>query len=572
MKLYFKKIRFKNFMSFGNEWTEIDFVAAPTTLVIGKNGSGKSSAILDSISFVLFNKPFRNIRKPQLTNSINAKGCLVELDFIVNGFEFKVIRGQKPNIFEIYKDGDLITQNADNRDYQDAFEKYILKVNHKTFCQIVMLGSAIFTPFMALPTPQRREVIEDLLDLQVFSAMNALLKSKIDDCDRRLYELENNKRINATKITMMTKHLEEMQSSRDDMIASKKELIAKMEQQTANLNEEKAVINGNIARLVEKVAIQPKITERYSTIKELQTTLQHKAQMINKEISFLEANENCPTCHQVIEPEFKVATIESRHKDNAEVEEALAKLKEQFEKVDSQMDYIQDLQRQITSMNTDLKTRDTEIKMLTKNIKGLNKEIDDLQQKTMDVDANELTKIKEERDALDKAYGEVSDDRTVMGYASGLLKDSGIKSRIIKNYIPVINQLIAKYLAALDFFVDFQLDENFNETIRSRFRDDFSYNSFSEGEKMRLNIAILFTWRAIAKLRGSIDTNLIICDEIFDGSMDSDGLEDMLKLINNLTSNENVFIISHKEDQLGDKFTRVIKFHKVSNFSKMIER
>lgn len=571
MRLQLEKIKFKNFMSFGNQWTEIDLDKDKTTLVVGKNGGGKSSAILDTISFALFNKPFRNINKPQLCNSITQKECLVDLEFKANGHQFRVVRGIKPVVFEIYKDGALLTQSSDHRDYQQVFEKYILKVNHKTFCQIVMLGSAIFKPFMSLPAHERRAIIEDLLDLKIFSVMNVKLKDRISTCESDIYYKNQERGRLEERIALTEKHIKELQTSNEELIKEKKAQIDDLTKKIGDFTKKKEDLNQVIDNLLIESDKEQKGIRNYDEMHKLSHQLEHKIQQLNKDMEFLNNAETCPTCTQVIEETFKKKTIEEKSLHQDEVNKALKKLTNRVEKTQVIMKKIVDLGNQISEHKATIRQWDTNLRFYTRNLRDLNIEIEKIESKNEKIDTSELEQWHTNLSTVKSAVVEAEDDRTVMGYAMNMLKDNGIKSKIIKIYIPVINQLIQKYLAALDFFVEFKLNEEFDETIASRFRDEFSYESFSEGEKARLNLAILFSWRAIAKLRGSIDCNLVILDEIFDGSLDHTGTDDLLKLINNLTSNENIIMISHKEDQISEKFSRVLKFEKNKNFSQLVE-
>jgi len=569
MKLILKKVRFANFMSFGNMWTEIDLNTHPTTLIVGKNGSGKSSAILDTISFALFNKPFRNIRKPQLTNSINNKNCLVELYFSVNNNNFKVVRGIKPAVFEIYKNEELITQSADNRDYQDAFEKYILRVNHKTFCQIVMLGSAIFTPFMGLPAQARRDVIEDLLDLKIFSTMNVLLKTRLSSNEATLSSIQTEKRILTEKIEITRKHIAEALEAKRVSIHEKEEQISSLEMERQTHSIDIAGIQKLISDLITNLGDIKHVKKTSDEINKLYHQLIHKSESIKKEIDFLTNEKNCPTCEQVIDNDFRERKVVEKTKTYEELNNGIAQLLKKQENLNNKLTHIAEIQAKIQEWNDVIKEHRSKMDVIDMQIKHIETDIENISKSKREIDLSGLEGMINQLGDVKTHLVQLEDDQNIMGFAANMLKDTGIKARIIKMYISVINTLIAKYLAALDFFVSFELDENFNETIKSRFRDEFSYMSFSEGEKCRLNIAILFAWRAIAKMRGSIDCNLIVLDELFDSSLDLTGIDDMMKLLNNLTNNENVFIISHREDQISEKFARVIRFQKTKNFSEI---
>lgn len=570
MQLKLKHISWKNFLSTGNQWTDIDLAASPTTLIVGKNGSGKST-LLDALFFALFNRPFRNINKPQLVNTITNSDCIVELDFEINGYDFKVIRGIKPAIFEIYRNGELITQAADNRDYQQAFEKYILKVTHKTFSQIVVLGSAIYTPFMALPTPKRREIIEDLLDLEIFSRMNVLLKGKIDQSEWDISEAEHKKLLSTEKIRLSEENLERFKTSKEQLVADHQKNLANIMEQLDNLFSVLNDLEATEKFLEEAVKPLPSIEKAYHEISTIRAELLQSERRLNKELMFFANNDVCPTCHQHINKDFKEHYINEHQSKANEVSQGIEKLNEKMTSLGSKMSELTNLKNDRQRNKIKLATKKTERDALQGQSKELEATIEQVNRESYEVDFAKLEELKKELEEVQTILITMNDDRTVMGYAAVLLKDSGIKARIISSFLPVINQLINKYLAELDFFVEFSLDEEFKETILSRYRDNFSYESFSEGEKMRLNLGILFTWRAIAKLRSSINCNLLVFDELLDSSLDTEGIDDILKVIGNLTIDDNVIIISHREDQISDRFDKVIRFVKTQNFSKVTE-
>lgn len=569
MKIIFEKVRFKNFMSFGNTWTEIVFNEHPTTLVVGKNGSGKSSAILDAISFGLFNKPFRNINKPQLSNSINNKDCLVEVYFKAGPKNVKVIRGLKPNIFEIYMNGELLLQLAGNIDQQQQLERYILKVNHKTFCQIVALGSAIFKPFMSLSSAERRDVIEDLLSLKIFTTMNGILKSKMGETEETIKEIEFQQKLLEERKEMTAEYIEKMKASNERMIADKQVQIDETNLRIKGLDKEYIKIKESTVLLLPQVEGEEKYKAKYSEYEKLEARLEQKLQNAKREIKFLNSNEVCSTCHQNIDKDFKEKSIHDHTDIIEELQIALEELAIKKEETWKILHGIWEARKQLGELNSNKNQLTTNHTFYVNKIIDLQKEIIELQ--TVHDEATENKKIEDleaELTQLSTQLIDMEEDKMVQAYAASLLKDNGIKSRIISLYIPFINQVIQTYLAKLDFFVEFTLNESFEETIRSRYRDLFSYESFSEGEKMRLNIAILFTWRAIAKQRASFDTNLIIMDEILDGSLDADGIDKIMHLILNLTEGQNIVIISHKLNYL-DKFSRVLEFEKIKSFSQI---
>jgi DNA repair exonuclease SbcCD ATPase subunit len=568
MQLLLKKIRWKNFLSTGNTFIEIDLTNAKTTLIVGKNGSGKTT-LLDAISYVNFGKPFRKIKKAQLVNSITNSDCLVEEEFEINGHQFFVRRGLKPDVFEIFKNGSLLTQTIDNRDYQNAYEKYIIKINHKTFCQIVMLGSAIFTPFMAMGSNDRRGVIEDLLDLEIFTKMNTLLSVKMKDCDKNLEERNTAKKITDNKLQITQEHMEKLKESRDTIIQNQQTKIDSINNSIQTFQDhikeaQKKIVEINVDEKEYK-GFQTKLKQ----LSDLLTQLTQRNQIINKEILFLTNNQVCPTCHQDIAEEFKNKALDEKKQKSKEIDNALPTIKMKITSIDDKLKEIANKQLEISQQKTNIQMLMHDIKSLQTSKSELLMEIEGLKNEETSFEFSKLDDIRNELKAIKTDLAGLSDDRTIIGYAVALLKDSGIKAKIIKTFIPIINQLIQKYLAELDFFVEFYLDEEFDETIKSRYRDEFSYNSFSQGEKLRLDVALMFAWRGIAKLRSSININLIIFDEVLDSSADLEGTESIINLINKMTDS-NVIIISHR-DQLFDKFERVIKFEKSKNFSQIVD-
>jgi DNA repair exonuclease SbcCD ATPase subunit len=562
--IIFKKIRWKNFLSTGNVFTEIDLCSSKTTLIVGENGAGKST-LLDALSFALFNKPFRKVNKPQLMNTINKKDLTVELEFSIGKHEYRIVRGMKPNVFELYKNEVLLNQDAESKDYQKVLEDQILKINHKSFGQVVVLGSASFVPFMQLPTGQRREVIEDLLDLQIFTTMNVLLKSKIADNTTRLTELDAQTKILEERIKLMKHHraqinkdLEEKKIERLEKIVEGKKRINEIERELADLTKEGEKLSSSIED-------RTKVRDKREKLIALRAMIESKMKNFEKTISFFHNTETCPTCAQGIDHDFKTQTIEAKSAQLKELTDGIARLEAEKSKIEERMQEIMDVTEKINDVNIKWSALKRERDMQDKLVYDL--ETKDKEETVVFED-----KIPESEDELDKVVDEYNsqvDDRAVLQAASAVLKDAGIKARIIKQYVPIINKLINKYLSAMDFFVQFELNEQFEETIKSRFRDEFSYASFSEGEKMRINLAILFTWRAVAKLRNSINTNILIMDEVFDSSLDSGGTEEFMKILTNLTQDTNTFIISHKTDQLWDRFERVIRFEKHKNFSRI---
>jgi DNA repair exonuclease SbcCD ATPase subunit len=567
--ILFKNVRYKNFLSTGNVFTEIKINENPTTLIVGENGAGKST-FLDAITFSLFGKPFRNINKPQLVNSINEKDCVVEVEFSIGKKEYKVIRGIKPNIFEIYQDSVLVNQDAKSKDYQEHLEKTILKMNYKSFTQIVILGSTNFTPFMQLSASDRRAVIEDLLDIQIFSAMNVIVKSKLhtlkDESAQLKIQIDNTK----DKIELHKKHLEELKKNTKEILDAKKLEVKQNHDSLNELVEEGAVHQFQIDELLKQVTDEDTNTKRFQKLNTLEAKIEGNIQKLEKDIEFYSVNSTCPTCDQAINnKEEKVTTC--NHKIT-ELTEGLSKLKEESDAVLHRINTIKATQKQLNTLEQDLVRINTSRDQVRKYIKKLEDEITEIESKPTMSDMfkaqskillNELQDFNEKRKT-------VSEQTIQYDIVAQLLKDGGIKSKIIKQYIPIINKLVNKYLASMDFFVNFTIDEEFKESIKSRHRDDFSYENFSEGEKKRIDLALLFTWRAVAKLKNSANTNLLIFDEVFDGSLDVNGIEEFMKLINMFTDGTNIFVISHKSDQMVDKFKHVVRFAKVKNFSQMV--
>ena len=567
--IFFSKVRYKNFLSTGNVFTEIDLGEHPTTLIVGENGAGKST-FLDAITFALFGKPFRNINKPQLVNSINEKDCVVEIEFKIGKINYKVIRGIRPNTFEIYVNGDLLNQDAKSKDYQDYLEKIILKMNYKSFTQIVILGSTNFTPFMQLSAADRRTVIEDLLDIQIFSSMNVIVKNKLhglkDEATQLKIQIDNTK----DKIELHKKHLDELKKNTKEIVDAKKLEAEENKTALTALVEEATTIESEIDQLVNDTNDEEFTTKRFNKLNQLEAKIEGNIQKLEKDIEFYSVNSTCPTCDQAINnKEEKVHTCNSKI---TELNEGLNKLKEESDAVLQRINTIKATQKQLKSLEQDLVRNNTSRSQMRKYIKKLEDEIAEIESKPAMSDEFKA-QSKELLNAL-QAFNEkrksVSEQTQNYDIVAQLLKDGGIKSKIIKQYVPVINKLVNKYLAAMDFFVNFNIDEEFKETIKSRHRDDFSYENFSEGEKKRIDLALLFTWRSVAKLKNSVNTNLLIFDEVFDGSLDINGTEEFMKLINMMNEGTNVFVITHKSDQMVDKFKHTIRFGKVKNFSQMV--
>lgn len=566
----FKYVRWRNFLSTGNDWTQINLDQNDMTLVIGENGAGKST-MLDAITFALYGKPFRKVNKGQLVNSINGKDCLVEIEFHIGKKKYLVRRGIKKNVFEVYKDDELIQQDSKSLDYQAYFEKNVLKLNFKSFCQVVILGSASFVPFMELPAGHRREIIEDILDLQIFTVMNSLLKDKVAQNNKSILENDHSIDLLSESIRLKEKHLEEMESNHQDIIDDYQKRIKKNKENIDSNNKIIDELVNNIEELKKEIIDAKKVKKSLEEFTEIRSKILNKKKGVEKEIHFFSSNDSCPTCNREIDEEFKSSAISSRQQSVSELEDGISKLEQRLLDIVNRNKEIEKINEKISSLNTDILIKNRTNQDIQINIDDLKNSLENIRNKYSSNQSskeelrlleNQLVELTEQKKSLYK-------DKDIHAVCSVMLKDNGIKSKIISQYVPVINKLINKYLAELEFVVQFELDETFNETIKSRFRDEFSYGSFSEGEKMRINLAILFTWRAIAKIRNSASTNLLILDEIFDGSLDSAGTEDFMKILNSLVKDVNAFIISHKGDQLHDKFEHVIKFEKNKQFSEI---
>jgi DNA repair exonuclease SbcCD ATPase subunit len=565
----FKSVRYKNFLSTGNVFTEIKLNENATTLIVGENGAGKST-FLDAITFSLFGKPFRNINKPQLVNSINEKDCIVEVEFAIASKQYKIIRGIKPNVFEIYIDGELLNQDAKSKDYQEQLEKLILKMNYKSFTQIVILGSTNFTPFMQLSASDRRAVIEDLLDIQIFSSMNVIVKNKLhtlkDEAAQLKIQIDNTR----DKIELHKKHLDELKKNTKEIVDAKKQEVNENTASLSDLETEATTKETEIDNLLLKVEDEDTTTKKFNKLNQLEAKIEGNIQKLEKDIEFYSVNSTCPTCDQAINnKEEKVHTCNSKI---TELNEGLTKLKEESDAVLRRINTIKSTQQNLKVLEQDLVRINTSRKQVRNYIAKLEKEISEIESKPAMSDEfkAQSKELLNALQAFNEKRKEVSEQTQNYDIVAQLLKDGGIKSKIIKQYVPVINKLVNKYLAAMDFFVNFNIDEEFKETIKSRHRDDFSYENFSEGEKKRIDLALLFTWRSVAKLKNSVNTNLLIFDEVFDGSLDINGTEEFMKLINMMNDNTNIFVITHKSDQMIDKFKHTIRFGKVKNFSQVI--
>ena len=568
MIINFNKIRWKNFLSTGNDFIEVNLQTPGITLIIGKNGSGKST-ILDALTFALFGKAFRNINKPQLVNSITKANTIVELEFVIGKNEYKIVRGLKPNVFKIFINGSLLNQTAETKDYQDILEKNILRFSYKTFCQVVILGSASYIPFMQLPLQTRREIIESIFDLEIFSAMNIILKQIIAQNDQEISNNQIEAKINNEKILLLKKHLIEIQNKNKEYIQEKYNIIKSCERK---IHENKEIISQLQAEkniLLQSVTQKEEYEKKLHEIKLLISKLSNKSNIIQTEISFFEKNDICPTCKQNINEEFKHFKIQENKSALEKIKAAQIELHEKQESFHNLLLEIIQTQQKIVEIEKNITMKNTENSVLKKQIETTNYEIEKLNEELQFQANNEsIADLEKRQIELVKEYNELMENRLIYNNISSLLKDEGIKTKIINQYIPVINKLINKYLSDFDLFVDFQFNEQFKETIKSRFRDDFTYESFSEGEKQKIDLAIMLTWRTIAKTRNSLNTNLLILDEIIDSSLDLNSTDDLLKILYDHSKNNSVFVISHRES-LHDKFNNVLKFTKTKNFTTM---
>lgn len=566
----FNKIRYKNFLSTGDAFTEIQFDKSESTLVVGENGAGKST-FLDALCFGIYGKPFRNVNKPQLVNTLNGKGLLVELEFTIGKNNYKVRRGIKPNIFEIYTNDKKHDELADARNMQTWFETNVIKMDQKSFSQVVVLGSANYIPFMQLPSIQRRQVIEDLLGINIFSLMNNLLKDKINNNKDDINESEHS-------IDKVEIELNVMGDYKAKASAARKQQINDYEKKRIDTQNSIHKVNSDIQNLQEQVnekqesiSDEDKIKKSIDQLRSIYAKVEDKIHRLEKEINFFETNDSCPTCEQTFEPEFKEKHVCKRKESKQETQSGLGDMDIELEKRTKRLNDIANVISEVNNLNQQISQKNGELSGLQRTLEEIVDTIAELSNESADEADNKKKErdLKKQLKELQVKKEELINQREVLKVASVLLKDGGIKAKIIKQYIPIMNKLINKYLAQMDFFVNFELDEEFNETIKSRFRDAFTYDSFSEGEKMRIDLALLFTWRAIAKLRNSASTNLLIMDEVFDSSLDNTGTDELLRIINDLTKDTNTFIISHKGDTLFDKFNNVIKFEKVKNFSRV---
>ena len=568
MKITFKKIKYKNLLSSGNAWSEVRLDHHRTTLISGTNGSGKST-LLDAIVFALYGRAFRKINKGQLINTINAREAEVEITFSVGSNNYLIRRGIKPNIFEIWKDNVMINQDAASKDYQAYLEQNILNLNYKSFNQIVILGSATYVPFMELPAHSRREIIEDLLDIQVFSTMNTLLKDRVSGNKESITENSYQMDLMESKLSSAKEHNASIRKIREVEVEKIRE---KMAIHIKDIEEAKEVINeqeGVLQTVLDDVKDKPEMKAKSEKAKSLRRDIESQVRSHQQELSFYQDHDDCPTCKQGIEHEFKAGIISEKDNKLAELENGLTQLAEKAKVYEDRLESISVLEDQMRNINLGIGDQRATIKVAKNALVSYKNELVSAEEQVEAVDTTKLQEISDRLKSTEVEQQDLFDDREVLTVVQAMLRDGGIKTRIIRQYIPVMNKLINKYLGSFDLFVDFQLDENFNEVIKSRFRDAFSYASFSEGEKLRITLAIMLAWRSVAKLRNSVSTNLLLLDETLDGALDGVGIESLIDTLHNLNADDNIFVISHRGHQFGDKFDNHIRFQKIRNFSEI---
>jgi len=568
--ILFEKIRWKNFLSTGNQFTEFSLNENSTNLIIGTNGAGKST-VLDALTFSLFGKPFRKINKPQLINSVNEKDCKVEVEFTIGDTNWKVVRGIKPAVFEIYRNGSVMDQFAAALDQQKWLEQSVLKMNYKSFTQIVILGSSTFVPFMQLPANSRREVIEDLLDIKIFSSMNSILKDKIRMVKEDIKVLDLKKESLTDKVQMQENFIEELENQAAQNIESKKKKVTELLTETDLYMKQNAVTEENIFSHTKDQEYTTGATDKLRKLGNLKGKISQKVSTITKEHKFFTENTVCPTCDQDIEETFRINRINDAQTKAKELQSGYKELEEAIKGEEERERQFTTLSKEISKLNNDISQNNARISGCQRQIRDLESEVQNLTDQLANRNT-EHEKLETFKDNLKTTYDELFSKKDTISYydfSYSLLKDGGVKSKIIKKYLPLINQQVNRYLQMMDFYINFTLDEEFNETVQSPIHEDFSYASFSEGEKMRIDLSLLFTWREVARMKNSVNTNLLIMDEVFDSSLDGFGTEEFLKIIRFVIKDANIFVISHKES-LHDKFADVIRFDKVKGFSRMV--
>jgi len=565
----FKFVRWKNFLSTGNNFTEIQLDRSSSTLIIGENGAGKST-ILDALCFGLFNKPFRNISKKQLVNTVNNGGSVVEVEFNVGGKDVKVVRGIKPNKFEVYVNDKMINQDANARDYQKYLEQQIMGLNYRSFTQVVILGSSTFVPFMQLATKARREVVEDILDIKIFSLMNFLLKNQTKELNENIRNTENQFDLTREKANLQERFIKDVIENKSSIIEESKSKISGNEKSIKSKNESIVLLDKAKVSLSYDSEQKIKLEEKIRKLSRSESALQNKRGEYERQINFFEENAECPTCEQDITDATKQTQIATRNTKVGELDRAISDAKRMEREEQERLETIRENLEAFRKHDVEIAKIRSSISELEKFNTKLQKDIETYENgRVSDEDKVKLAELKGQIKLIEEQKSKLNEDKFYVDVARNLLQDTGIKTKIVKQYLPIMNKLVNTYLSSMDFYVQFNLDENFNETIKSRFRDEFSYASFSEGEKMRIDLALLFTWRAIAKMKNSTNTNLLILDEIFDSSLDGSGTDDFLKILDTF-SDQNVFVISHKQDMLFDKFRSIVQFKKEKNFSHLV--
>jgi len=567
--IIFKKIRWKNFLSTGNQFIEVDLNKSNTTLVIGTNGSGKST-LLDAMTYVLFNRPFRIIKKEQMVNTVNNGDALVEIEFSIGTKEYKVRRGIKPNIFEIYCDDELINQDASSVDYQKILERNIMRLSYRSFVQVVILGSSSYEPFMKMKSRYRKEAVEEILDIKVFSHMDWMLRDQQSILNKKIIEVKHNADLIQSKYELEDKHFKEIKSRNVDDKKLKQDQLDKIEADKKNYLEKIQQLDNDYKRHDEEVKDKDKVEKKLSQLTKLETKIEQNLETHNKNLDFFSENDYCPTCTQPIDEQFRYDKQGKLKSKVDTLNDGMKKLVEEITQTETKLKEFNSISKKMTDLNIEISKLNTSIEEMKKYSDNLHTEILLLENKKQDSDKieEELNNLAQQLNETQEELTKINEEKTYVDTVREILSEKGAKTRIIKKYLPIMNTLINQYLQDMDFFVNFNLDEEFNETIKSRFRDTFNYNNFSEGEKLRIDLALLFTWRNIAKMKNSTNTNVLILDEIFDSSLDGQGTEDFFKILRTL-GKENVFIISHKGDILFDKFTNIIKFEKTNNFTRL---
>ena len=567
--IVFKKIKYRNFLSTGNTPIEVDLRKSPTTLIIGQNGSGKST-LLDALCWALFNKPFRIIKKEQMINTINQSDCEVEIDFDVGTKQYKVKRGVKPNLFEIYCNGQLIDQNASNIDYQKYLERNIMKLNYRSFIQVVILGSSLYEPFMKMKSRYRKEAVEEILDIKVFSHMDWMLRDQQGQLSKEILDVRHKCDLIETKYETELKHFNALSDLNTNDIDIKKEQLEKNNKANETYTLKVEELNKEIDSIKDELQKKEEVDNKLKQLLKMETKIEHNLHGHKKNLEFFQENDNCPTCTQPLEAEFRGEKIAYEKGKITVLEDGVKKLTEEVVKMEEKVNHFGAISKKLSDLYVDIAKVNTSLEQLNSYSDKIHEEILQLENKQTDSKkiATDLQQLKEELEQVKVQRDKVTNDKKYVDVLREVLSEKGAKTQIIRKFLPIMNTLINQYLQSMDLYVSFHLDEEFNETVKSRHRDTFVYNSFSEGEKLRIDLALLFTWRTIAKMKNSVNTNLLILDEIFDSSLDAQGTDDFFKIINKL-NNENIFIISHKGDIMFDKFTNIMKFEKYKNFTRL---